>query len=117
MNTNSTTPPAAPETQESYIVSEGKKRGSTRDVRPEAAFDRYYTVERGFRPYIACGPTLLHAMYGRKPRSTAITRSCACTRVTQFSRITGTPMKCGTISATTSKDTRSQCARWRLGGQ
>jgi hypothetical protein len=39
-------PPAAPEAQESYIVSEGKKRGSTRDVRPEAAFDRYYTVLR-----------------------------------------------------------------------
>lgn len=38
--------PAAPEAQESYIVSEGKKRGSTRDVRPEAAFDRYYTVRR-----------------------------------------------------------------------
>ena len=35
-----------PEMQESYIVSEGKKRGSTRDVRPEAAFDRYYTVRR-----------------------------------------------------------------------
>jgi len=30
--------------QESYIVSEGKKRGSTRDVRPEAAHDKYYTV-------------------------------------------------------------------------
>src|SRR3989442_2630483 len=30
--------------QESYIVHEGKKRGSTRDVRPEAAYDRYYTV-------------------------------------------------------------------------
>jgi hypothetical protein len=30
--------------QESYIVVEGKKRGSTRDVRPEAAYDRYYTV-------------------------------------------------------------------------
>jgi hypothetical protein len=30
--------------QESYIVSEGKKQGSTRDVRPEAAFDKYYTV-------------------------------------------------------------------------
>src|SRR5580700_4021488 len=43
-----TPPPAAPapEEQESYIVSEGKKRGSTRDVRPEAAFDRYYTVLR-----------------------------------------------------------------------
>jgi hypothetical protein len=33
----------APE-QESYIVSEGKKRGSTREVRPEAAYDRFYTV-------------------------------------------------------------------------
>lgn len=42
------TPPLnpSPEMQESYIVSEGKKRGSTRDVRPEAAFDRYYTVRR-----------------------------------------------------------------------
>src|SRR5438552_16027184 len=35
-----------PITQESYIVNEGKKRGSTRDVRPEAAHDRYYTVVR-----------------------------------------------------------------------
>ena len=32
--------------QESYIVNEGKKRGSTRDVRPEAAYDRFYTVVR-----------------------------------------------------------------------
>ena len=32
--------------QESYIVVEGKKRGSTRDVRPEAAYDRFYTVLR-----------------------------------------------------------------------
>ena len=32
--------------QESYIVNEGKKRGSTRDVRPEAAHDRFYTVLR-----------------------------------------------------------------------
>ena len=39
-------PPATPAAQESYIVSEGKKRGSTRDVRPEAAYDRYYTVLR-----------------------------------------------------------------------
>src|SRR5438046_6052943 len=31
---------------ESYIVNEGKKRGSTRDVRPEAAHDRFYTVLR-----------------------------------------------------------------------
>ena len=38
--------PAAPEAQESYIVSEGKKRGATRDVRPEATFDRHYTVTR-----------------------------------------------------------------------
>ena len=30
--------------QESYIVNEGKKRGSTRDVRPEAAHDKFYTV-------------------------------------------------------------------------
>ena len=36
--------PAAVAEQESYIVSEGKKRGSTREVRPEAAYDRYYTV-------------------------------------------------------------------------
>ena len=44
------TPPSTnspqPEAQESYIVSEGKKRGATRDVRPEAAFDRFYTVLR-----------------------------------------------------------------------
>ena len=33
-------------TQESYIVAEGKKRGSTRDVRPEAVHDKYYTVLR-----------------------------------------------------------------------
>ncbi len=39
-------PTPIPEAQESYIVSEGKKRGSTRDVRPEAAYDRYYTVLR-----------------------------------------------------------------------
>ena len=39
-------PPVAAAPQESYIVSEGKKRGSTRDVRPEAAHDRFYTVLR-----------------------------------------------------------------------
>ncbi len=44
--TTQSTPPAQPEAQESYIVTEGKKRGSTRDVRPEAAFDRFYTVLR-----------------------------------------------------------------------
>jgi len=32
--------------QASYIVAEGKKRGATRDVRPEAAHDRFYTVLR-----------------------------------------------------------------------
>ena len=32
--------------QESYIVAEGKKRGATRDVRPEAAHDKFYTVLR-----------------------------------------------------------------------
>ena len=32
--------------QESYIVAEGKKRGATRDVRAEAAYDKYYTVVR-----------------------------------------------------------------------
>jgi len=52
MNTKSDTlttqkqPEVEPEGQESYIVTEGKKRGSTRDVRPEAAYDRYYTVLR-----------------------------------------------------------------------
>ena len=30
--------------QESYIVAEGKKRGSTRDVRMDAVHDRYYKV-------------------------------------------------------------------------
>jgi len=40
------TPPPADAAQESYIVSEGKKRGSTRDVRVEAAHDRYFTVLR-----------------------------------------------------------------------
>jgi len=39
-------PEVEPEGQESYIVSEGKKRGSTRDVRADAAYDRYCTVLR-----------------------------------------------------------------------
>ena len=46
MNGSATPSGALPEAQESYIVSEGKKRGATRDVRPEAAFDRYYKVVR-----------------------------------------------------------------------
>jgi hypothetical protein len=45
MSTPSDTP-APQETNESYIVAEGKKRGATRDVRPEAAFDKHYTVLR-----------------------------------------------------------------------
>ena len=43
------TPPPAPAAavlQESYIVNEGKKRGSTREVRDAAAYDKYYTVTR-----------------------------------------------------------------------
>jgi hypothetical protein len=35
-----------PAIQESYIVSEGKTRGSTRDVRAEAVHDKFYTVVR-----------------------------------------------------------------------
>ena len=47
MNANTPNPPAAPALQqEAYIVSEGKKRGATREVRDEAAFDRFYTVVR-----------------------------------------------------------------------
>jgi len=34
------------EVQDLYVVSEGKKRGATREVRPEAAYDKYYTVTR-----------------------------------------------------------------------
>lgn len=33
-------------TEQSYIVAEGKKRGATRDVRAEAAHDKFYTVLR-----------------------------------------------------------------------
>ena len=32
--------------QATYIVAEGKKRGATRDVRPEAAHDKFFTVTR-----------------------------------------------------------------------
>src|SRR5580704_7701545 len=38
--------PSAASGQESYVVTEGKKRGSTREVRDEAAHDRFYTVLR-----------------------------------------------------------------------
>ena len=40
------TGPPADAAQDSYIVSEGKKRGSTRDVRVEAVPGRFYTVLR-----------------------------------------------------------------------
>jgi len=43
---DTTQPPVAAVPQESYIVSEGKKRGSTRDVRTDAVHDRFYTVVR-----------------------------------------------------------------------
>ena len=43
MNNSNQQPATA---QESYIVSEGKKRGSTRDVRAEAVHDKFYTVVR-----------------------------------------------------------------------
>jgi hypothetical protein len=46
MSSKTTNPPLAAKAQESFIVSEGKKRGSTRDVRPEAAHDRYCKVVR-----------------------------------------------------------------------
>jgi hypothetical protein len=42
-------PAALPETplsQDTYIVSEGKKRGATRDVRGDASHDRFYKVVR-----------------------------------------------------------------------
>src|SRR6202171_2219333 len=43
---DTTSPPAPAVAEQSYIVNEGKKRGSTRDVRAEALHDRYYTVLR-----------------------------------------------------------------------
>jgi hypothetical protein len=43
---NPTTVPQSAAPTESYIVNEGKKRGATRDVRPEAVHDRYFTVVR-----------------------------------------------------------------------
>jgi hypothetical protein len=48
MSSNITNPnPTGPaEVQDLYAVSEGKKHGATREVRPEAAYDQYYTVLR-----------------------------------------------------------------------
>jgi hypothetical protein len=43
---NTPVPSAATPPNESYIVNEGKKRGSTRDVRAEAVHDRWFTVVR-----------------------------------------------------------------------
>jgi hypothetical protein len=43
MSQNANQPAGA---QDSYVVSEGKKRGSTREVRPDAAHDRYTKVVR-----------------------------------------------------------------------
>jgi hypothetical protein len=40
-----TNPPGAP-ALESYIVTEGKKRGAQREVRAEAVHDRFFTVVR-----------------------------------------------------------------------
>ena len=45
MSTKPNTPMATPPA-DSYVVTEGKKRGSAREVREEAAFDKYYTVLR-----------------------------------------------------------------------
>jgi hypothetical protein len=46
MSTDTNLPAATAEAQESYVVTEGKKRGSTREVRTDAAYDRWYTVLR-----------------------------------------------------------------------
>lgn len=46
MTTPDNPAPAASGGAESYIVSEGKKRGSTRDVRADAAHDRFFKVLR-----------------------------------------------------------------------
>jgi hypothetical protein len=43
---DTTPPPAAVVAPESYIVTEGKKRGAQREVRAEAVHDRFYTVLR-----------------------------------------------------------------------
>jgi hypothetical protein len=41
MSQNANQPAGA---QDSYVVSEGKKRGSTREVRPDAAYDKFTKV-------------------------------------------------------------------------
>ena len=44
MSTNVNNPNPTGDVQELYAVSEGKKHGATREVRPESAWDKYYTV-------------------------------------------------------------------------
>jgi pyruvate/2-oxoacid:ferredoxin oxidoreductase beta subunit len=73
--------------------------------------DRKVTSSRKAR---SAGP---RATYGRKRRSTATTPCCACTRAMRSSPTTGTPTKCWITRATTSRDTRSRCARWRPGAR
>ena len=46
MSSNPAKPSDQTPGQESYIVAEGKKRGATRDVRADAAHDRYFKVVR-----------------------------------------------------------------------
>ena len=43
---NPATPPVPAVAQDSYIVTEARKRGATRDGRAEAVHDRFYTVLR-----------------------------------------------------------------------
>jgi len=97
MSTDTNLPTAAAEAQESYVVTEGKKRGSTREVRTDAAYDRWYTVLR-----VHAGDAILtdnwhtnevlnHARGNfegvtfamRTLRMTAGTPCCGCTQVTQ----------------------------------
>jgi hypothetical protein len=46
MSTNVTNPNPTGDVQELYVVSEGKKHGATREVRADAAWDKYYTVTK-----------------------------------------------------------------------
>ena len=46
MSTNVNNPNPTGEVQELYAVSEGKKHGATREVRPEAPWDKHFTVLR-----------------------------------------------------------------------
>jgi hypothetical protein len=46
MSASNPNPPGTAEVQDLYVVSEGKKHGATREVRAEAAFDKYFTVKR-----------------------------------------------------------------------